>query len=276
MSEKDFIIDKLNNASLIIRDTHSFLFLNFEQKNKIDEFNLGLGSFSTAISLFALINFLSKVYFILNKGTEKIVNQSDIDEYKRLEKILKENKEEWKNIKKYFRKPRIGDINETDAFVFLIENSPIDFGIEKTNKEQICEVWQNYRNKLTHLISLKGNTINGQMLINLAINPTEEGMYQEILSHIKSKIKIDKAFDIEEEEKTKNNILVKKAELEKIFGNEFLQVMIKDKCHIARLVITIEMLIEWIIEEIKTDKFSKNYSVLINWLEDELKTRENL
>ena len=134
MSEKDFIIDKLNNASLIIRDTHSFLFLNFEQKNKIDEFNLGLGSFSTAISLFALINFLSKVYFILNKGTEKIVNQSDIDEYKRLEKILKENKEEWKNIKKYFRKPRIGDINETDAFVFLIENSPIDFGIEKTNK----------------------------------------------------------------------------------------------------------------------------------------------
>ena len=56
MSEKDFIIDKLNNASLIIRDTHSFLFLNFEQKNKIDEFNLGLGSFSTAISLFALIN----------------------------------------------------------------------------------------------------------------------------------------------------------------------------------------------------------------------------
>ena len=275
MNKKDFIIDKLKNASLIIRDAHSFLFLNFEQKHKIDEHKLGLGSFSTAISLFALINFVSKIYFILNKGNEKIVTSSELDEYKRLEIILKENKKEWKNIKKYFKKPRIGDINETDAFVFLIENCPIDFGIEKTNKKHICEVWQNYRNKLTHLISLKGNTVNGQMLINLAIDSTEEGIYQKILSHIKSKIKIDKAFDIEEE-KTKNNILVKKAELEKIFGNEFLQVMIKDKCHIARLVITIEMLIEWIIEEIKTDKFSKNYSVLINWLEDELKTRENL
>ena len=51
MNEKDFIIDKLKNASLIIRDAHSFLFLNFEQKNKIDEHTLGLGSFSTAISL---------------------------------------------------------------------------------------------------------------------------------------------------------------------------------------------------------------------------------
>ncbi len=158
---------------------------------------------------------------------------------------------------------------------FLIENCPIDFGIDKTNKEQICEVWQNYRNKLTHLISLKGNTVNGQMLINLAIDSTEEGIYQKILSHIKSKIKIDKAFDIEEE-KTKNNILVKKVELRKIFGNEFLQVMIKDKCYISRLVITVEMLIEWLIEEIESDKFSKNYSVLINWLEEELKTRENL
>lgn len=275
MNEKDFIIDKLKNASLIIRDAHSFLFLNFEQKNKIDEHTLGLGSFSTSISLFALINFVSKIYLILNKGNEKIVTSSEIDEYEKLKEVIQNNTTEWKNIKKYFRKPRIGDINETDAFIFLIENCPIDFGIDKTNKEQICEVWQNYRNKLTHLISLKGNTVNGQMLINLAINPTEEGMYQEILSHIKSRIKIDKAFDIEEE-KTKNNILVKKAELEKIFGNEFLQVMIKDKCHVERLVITVEMLIEWLIEEIESDKFSKNYSVLINWLEEELKTRENL
>ena len=275
MNEKDFIIDKLKNASLIIRDAHSFLFLNFEQKNKIDEFNLGLGSFSTAISLFALINFLSKVYFILNKGTEKIVNQSDIDEYKRLEKILKENKEEWKNIKKYFRKPRIGDINETDAFVFLIENSPIDFGIEKTNKEQICEIWQNYRNKLTHLISLRGNTINGQMLINLVVNPSEEGMYKSNLEFIRGRIETYKAFDITEE-KTKETFLAKKEEIIKNFGDEFLQQILKDKCHIERLVITVEMLIEWLIEEIKSDKFSENYSVLMDWLEDEIKTRDNL
>ena len=275
MNEKDFIIDKLKNASLIIKDAHSFLFLNFEQKNKIDEHKLGLGSFSTSISLFALINFLSKVYYILNKGNEKIVNQSDIDEYKRLEKILKENKLEWKNIRKYFRKPRIGDINETDAFVFLIEKCPIDFGIEKTNKEQICEIWQNYRNKLTHLISLKGNTINGQMLINLVVNPSEKGMYKSNLKFIKGRLHIYKAFDITEE-KTKKTFLAKKEEIIKNFGHEFLQQILKDKCHVERLVITVEMLIDWLIEEIKSDKFSKNYSVLIDWLEDELKTRENL
>lgn len=113
------------------------------------------------------------------------------------------------------------------------------------------------------------------MLINLAIDPTEEGMYQQILSHIKSRIQIDKAFDIEEK-KTKNNILAKKTELEKIFGNDFLQQIIKDKCDIERLIITIEMLIEWLIEEIKSDKFFENYNVLINWLKDELKTRETL
>ena len=275
MSEKDFIIDKLKNASLIIRDAHSFLFLNFEQKNKIDEHTLGLGSFSTAISLFALINFVSKIYLILNKGNEKIVNQSDIDEYKRLEKILKENKEEWKNIKKYFRKPRIGDINETDAFVFLIEKCPIDFGIDKTNKEQICEVWQNYRNKLTHLISLKGNTINGQMLINLVVNPSEEGMYKSNLEFIRGRIETYKAFDITEE-KTKKTFLAKKEETIENFGHKFLQQILKDKCHIERLVITVEMLIEWLIKEIKSDKFSENYSVLMDWLEDELKTRDNL
>jgi hypothetical protein len=272
MNEKDFIIDKLKNASLIIRDAHSFLFLNFEQKNKIDEHKLGLGSFSTAISLFALINFVSKVYLILNKGNEKIINQSDIDEYKRLEKILKENKEEWKNIKKYFKKPRIGDINETDAFVFLIENCSVDFGIEKTNKEEIREIWQNYRNKLTHLISLRGNTINGQMLINLVVHPSEEGMYEYNLKFIKGRIKLYNAFDITEE-KTKKTFLAKKEEIIENFGHEFLQQILKDKCHIERLIITVEMLIDWLIEEIKSNKFSKNYSVLINWLEDELKTK---
>lgn len=275
MNEKDFIIDKLKNASLIIRDAHSFLFLNFEQKNKIDEHKLGLGSFSTAISLFALINFVSKVYLILNKGNEKIINQSDINEYKRLEKILKENKEEWKNIKKYFKKPRIGDINETDAFIFLIENCPIDFGIDKMNKEQIREVWQNYRNKLTHLISLKGNTINGQMLINLVVNPSEEGIYKSNLEFIRERIETYNAFDITEE-KTKKTFLAKKEKIIEDFEDEFLQQILKDKCHIERLVITVEMLIEWLIKEIKSNKFSKNYSVLINWLEDELKTRENL
>ena len=274
MNEKDFIIDKLKNASLIVKDAHSFLFLNFEQKHKIDEHKLGLGSFSTAISLFALINFVPKIYFILNTGNEKIVNQSDIDEYKRLENILKENKKEWKNIKKYFKKPRIGDINETDAFIFLIENSPIDFGIDKTNKEQIQEVWQNYRNKLTHLISLRGNTINGQMLINLVVHPSEEEMYKSNLEFIKGRIKTYKAFDITEEN-TKEIFLTKKEEIIENFGDDFLQHILKDKCHIERLVITVEMLIQWLIEEIKSDKFSKNYSVLINWLEDELKTREN-
>ena len=203
MNDKDFIIDKLNNTSLIIRDAHSFLFLNFEQKNKINEYKLGLGSFSTAISLFSLINFIWKVYFILNKGNKKIVNQSDINEYKRLEKILKENNEEWENIKKYFKKPRIGDINETDAFIFLIENCPIDFGIDKMNKEQIREVWQNYRNKLTHLISLKGNESSGQMLINLNVHTSEEGMYKSNLEFIKGRIKTYKAFDITEEKAKK-------------------------------------------------------------------------
>ena len=127
-------------------------------------------------------------WVILNKGNDKIVTSSEIDEYEKLKEVIQNNTTEWKNIKKYFRKPRIGDINETDAFVFLIENSPIDFGIEKTNKEQICEVWQNYRNKLTHLISLKGNTINGQMLINLVVNPSEEGMYKSNLEFIRGRI----------------------------------------------------------------------------------------
>ena len=56
---------------------------------------------------------------------------------------------------------------------------------------------------LTHLISLKGNEISGQMLINLNVHTSEEGMYKSNLEFIKGRIKTYKAFDITEEKAKK-------------------------------------------------------------------------
>ncbi len=267
MTDNQYIKNRLYNASLIIKDNHSFLYLISEHLSDMQKHKLGQGSFATAISLFSLLNFISKIIAILKKGNEVLITEEEVSEYNKLKEIIKsELPTEWKKIKKYFKKPRVGDINETEAFVLFIELCPIDFGINKNNKPEIQNIWRNYRNKLTHIISLAGDTQSGQMLINLSMEPSQEGMYLSNLEFIKERISSYKPFDIPSEE-------VKKVFLEKPkFDSKTLQHIVKDKCHVDRLIIVSQMVIDWIIEEIDSNKFEEqNCKILVNWLKNELK-----
>lgn len=269
MTDNEYIINCLRNASLILKDNHSFIYLMSERASDVKKYNLGRGTFVTAISLFSLLNFISKIFIILKKGDDVLATEKDIEEYDKLKKMIQDNQEncelKWNQVKKYFKKPRLGEINELDAFVFMIESCPIDFGIDKTNKEQIKEIWRNYRNKLTHIISLKGEISAGQMLINEVIEPSSEGMYLKNLGFIKGRLSVYKPFDIPSE-KTKE-VFFKKIDLDIVT----LQHIIKDNCYVERLTIASQMLLDWIIEEINGSHFSSENSALaVKWLKKEL------
>lgn len=266
MTDNEYIIKCLHNASLIIKDSHSFIYLMSERASDMKKYDLGKGSFVTAISLFSLLNFISKIFAILKKGDDVLVTEKDIEEYEELKEIIKSNPNlQWSKFKKYFTKPRLGDVNELDAFVLMIESSPIDFGIDKTNKEQIKEIWRNYRNKLTHIISLKGEITAGQMLINEVIELSSEGMYLENLDFIKGRLSVYKPFDIPSDETKK--VFLKKTDLDSVI----LQHIIKDNCYVERLTIASQILLDWIIEEINGSQFSSENSTLaVKWLKKEL------
>ena len=266
MTNNQYIIKSLHNAALIVKDNHSFIYLMSEHFSDIKKYSLGQGSFATAISLFSLLNFIYKIFIILKKGNNALVTEDDITEYCELKEMIKSNPDiKWSKFKKYFKKPRVGDINETDAFVLMIKSCPIDFGLDKSKKTQIESIWRNYRNKLTHIMSLAGDTKSGQMLINLTIDPSKEGMYLKNLEFIKGRISSCTPFDIPSEE-------IKQTFSEKSgFDSATLQHIVKDKCHVERLTIASQMLIDWIIEEINSDKFDEeNCKILVEWLKNEL------
>ena len=62
----------LSNARLIILDNNSYLYLNYERQDDIKKYGLGSGAFTSAISLFAVLNLLSKMHTILKNGEKKI------------------------------------------------------------------------------------------------------------------------------------------------------------------------------------------------------------
>ncbi|MFH4968137.1 hypothetical protein V8G61_08025 [Gaetbulibacter sp. M240] len=262
---KKRIKEVLKNADLIIKDNYSYIYLNSERNKEIKTFNLGKGTFVSAISLFALLNLLSKIYTILKNGNKKIIEKGHIEEYEELKTLIKErNSEDWKRIKKYFKKPRIGEINETEAFTELVKDSPIDLGFNKENPQEIRKMWNLFRNKLTHMISLKGNELNGQMLIQTFILG---GTYSDNLKFIKSRYPKYPAFDIVNAE-TKETFK-KNATIDSITK----QYILKDSCYVDQLKICCELILDWLINEIDSDSFSDvNMKILYDWLESELKS----
>lgn len=258
------ILKVLGNARLIILDNNSYIYLNSERQDDIKKYGIGSGTFTSAISLFALLNLLSKMHTILKNGEKKITTQVHIDEYEKIKSEIKtKNPENWKTIKKYLKKPRIGEINETDAFAEFIIDSPFDIGLDKTKQEEIKKTWSFFRNKLTHIISLKGNELSGQMLIQTNMLG---GDYPTNLEFLRSRNDKYKAFEIPDNE------MVEKFKNFKHIDNGTLQYIIKDKCNVDQLKISCDQLLAWLINKIKNQEFpDKNIQILDNWLKDELK-----
>ena len=261
---KNKIKKNLKNANLIIKDNYSYLYLNSERNQDIKTYDLGRGTYTSAISLFALLNLISKMYTILKNGDKKIIQKKHINEFEELKASIKErNCADWKRLKKYFKRPRIGDVNETDAFVELVEDTPVELGFNKKNPQEIKELWSLFRNKLTHLISLKGNILNGQMLIQTIISG---GNYLDNFDFIKSRYPNYPVFNIVDN-KTKD-IFEKNPDID----NTTKQYILKDSCDVDQLIICCKLIVDWLIEEIDSNKFSyANMKILTDWLESELK-----
>lgn len=238
-----------------------------EHQRDIQLHSLGRGTFAPAIALFAALNFLSKIHYILVKGRDVFVNQDKLDEYQKIVTKIKEIEGlKWKEAKEFVHKPRLGDINETKAFICLIKNCPIDFGLDTEDSSKIQSVWHTYRNKLTHLISMAGSQLAGQMLTTTWITPSEEGMYIENLNFFRNRIKTYKPFDIplqgtKETFKQKTDI-----------PSAVLQSILKDQCHVDRLTIAVDMTIDWLVKMLRENEYSdENCIAAIEWISEELK-----
>jgi len=264
---KEQVIEKLENASLIIKDNLSFLYLRSANPGSLKKHKLGDGAISSTIALFSLLNFISKVYFILKKGNSIISSESNVKEYEQLkEKIKINNGADWNKIKSYFKKPRIGEINETEAFVFLIENCPLNFGIDKKNKTEIEHVWKFYRNNLTHMISLSGESFFGQQISMLESHSDEESNYLKQLEFINIYMDIYPPFALRKESDTQR--------FRNIPGisEKYLQNISKDQCYPDTLNIQCKNLIAWLVTEINEGNIPpENFEILLNWVNNHLK-----
>ena len=266
MNNTERIIMYLNNARLIVHDNLAFIYLMSEQQANVQRYSLGNGAFAASISLFAAINLISKIHYILIKGRTVYADQTAQDAYKRVSDTIKAQEElRWREVRRFMRKPRIGQINETAAFVQFIKSCSVDFGIDRSDNKEIERVWRSFRNKLTHIISVAGNQTSGQMLMTIDIRPSQPGMYLENLRFIRGRIGTYKPFDITEED-------VKEAfEARQDIDAESLQYILKDKCHVERLTIAVDMALDWIIEALQAGQYSEgNCKAVVEWMSNEL------
>jgi hypothetical protein len=142
-----------DNCNLIHSDVNTFLWvktdMSDEFENVPENYFIGGGNLLMVHGLFAIINYLAKAYKILRKGYD-IDNKLKVSLNNFLENTISVNGKS-KKAKKYFQfKP---EINETDAFAKFIEDSEVDWGL---TEDQIKEVWNFYRNSLTHMAIPKG------------------------------------------------------------------------------------------------------------------------
>jgi len=150
MDDKEKLISLLKErVGFVLADVSTFQFVRQEGVAK-DKPALGGGNLLSLTGIFSAINLLSKAHWIL-KGLTCVADE-DVTEFDELNDKLEKADiyAKFPNLKKYLRRPRRGDINESDAFCRLVNDVPIDFGIEKNNND-LVKVWRIYRNGLSHL-----------------------------------------------------------------------------------------------------------------------------
>jgi len=137
----------------MLNDVNSFIFLRSKTGLPIlKEYKLGGGNHLSLTGQFAILNFISKIHFVLNKGGKAYVGFNKVTKIK----ALKRNAA--LNIRGYVRVPRLGEINEKEAFVLLVLKYPKDIGIPKA-QNKIEKVWDDIRNKISHLATIEVDNV---------------------------------------------------------------------------------------------------------------------
>lgn len=133
-----------NRTHSLIADANAFIWLRAEQGTVLQDGRIGGGNFLMALGLFSIINFLGKVYSLLEDPSIAIT-QEEVEEAKQLVKSvdgLKANKA--------FELKRVGQINETTSSLKLFAECPyLDSGF---SEDELRRVWDGVRNNLSHMI----------------------------------------------------------------------------------------------------------------------------
>jgi len=139
-------------ASFIGGDCNTFIMAKSQKENFIHDWGTGGGNFLMAVGLFAVINFLSKVFSHLVEPTAFISEagrQTVID----AKRTLRQSHPELREVIARWPTPRVGDVNEIRAFINLVTGLPseIDLGISTQDNISAEEIWRTFRNFLTHM-----------------------------------------------------------------------------------------------------------------------------
>jgi len=240
---------------MMLNDVNSFIFLRSKTGYKIlEEYKLGGGNHLSLIGQFAILNFISKIHFLLNKGTTAYVGPAEVD------KITKLKRGAPSNVREYVRVPRLGEINEKTAFVFLILKYPKNIGIPKV-QNKIEKVWDDFRNKMSHLATIEAD--NSAMTL---IYPTIE--YSQIFEEAKKWTLAKPFIIIDPADREKHKAKIKKEDpsfkkpLSRIMWNATSDVVTVDFLNIA-----IQEISDWIIENINKGFYSDdNLSETEKWI----------
>lgn len=256
----------LRNARVVVQDALTHLYVMSEHQADIARYNLGRGAFASSISLLATLNLLAKIHHILTRGETAIVGEGQLLAFTAAkEKIQKSSDVRWAEISPFMRKPRLGDVNESDAFASFVKACPVDFGLPREDSTEARRIWSTFRNKLTHLIALANDVRSGQMLMGLNIQPSQQGMYELNLQFIRDRIGTYKPFDIPAEE-TKVAFRDKPD-----IAADLKQMVLNDTCHVERLAVAVDMTIDWLIKAIREGDYAEEHlGVLATWLQQEL------
>ena len=128
----EIVNNLMSQPTWIIGDTKTFQHLRLYEPELIEKEKLGGGNILTIIGLFAVINYFSKVYKILQSG-----------------KLPKENPYGKGN---YF--------TEKEAFITLANDFPNSIIEDKQDEITLNKLWQTFRCDLSHIAQIKlGNRV---------------------------------------------------------------------------------------------------------------------
>ncbi len=261
----------LHNARVVVRDAFTHLYVMSEHQADMARYNLGRGAFASSISLLATLNLLAKIHHVLTMGQSAIVGESELQAFNAAkEKIKKSTEIRWAEISPFMRKPRLGDVNESDAFASFVKACPVDFGLPREDSAEARRIWATFRNKLTHLVALANDVKSGQMLMGLNTQPSRPGMYEINLQLIRGRIGTYKPFDIPDEE-TKAAFREKQD-----IAADLKQMILNDTCYVERLAVAVDMTLDWLSKAISNGEYAEEHlGVLAAWLQQELTPLDN-
>lgn len=158
----------INNVLEICNDCDTFEYhRRFGYKVRIDE-KLGSGRVLQAIGLFSALSFLAKIHTILQYG-HKMKDYSN--EYNEFVIVLKEKGISNTKIDRYVKPKNKIEINETEAFVKLINDYPDKFGLEELDNKELRQLWNEYRNHLIHTLFVGNESMIIESIVSNLAHP---------------------------------------------------------------------------------------------------------